>query len=747
MYPLLLFTLGMAIPPWLPAPLPWHAPAAVAVLALSGRWPGWRTGLLVALCAGLALSALRIRLRLDDMLPPAWENRSQSVELQVIGLAHYGLISTRFDAQRLQLHTPDAALPATFSVADRERRAWPAGSVWRAELRCKRLHAYANPHAADTERWLIAQRRLANCSVRQRRALPARSSLQAGIGQMRERLRDRFDRVLGDHPAAGVLMALTLGERTGIDRAQWDVFARTGTTHLVCVSGVHLGFVAALAAWAALRLARRFGRGRWPPRLLACAAGLTAAGAYALLAGFGVSAQRALLMLAACGLALALRSRWPARKIWLSALALVTLADPWAVTLPGFWLSFGLVAALLLAGSGRLCRPGWLAGNLQAQGAVSVLSVPLLAGWFGQLPWVSPLANAWALPLIGLLLTPLSLLAVAQPFDPPLRWAADLIGLAMSPLDWLAQWPPWTLPTPPVWTLWLAGIAALLMLLPLWPLRLLLLPCWLPLLLARAERPPPGEVWATVLDVGQGLAMVVETRRHVLVYDVGPGNADWNVADSTLLPYLAGRGITAPDRVMLSHADADHAGGWPALAPRWPHSQCQVSQPEALDARWPCGACRAGQRWHWDGVDFEVFWPGNDAAALETNASSCVLKVTGAAGRSILLTGDIGRASEAALLGLPLRADVLISPHHGSRTSSGDDFLAAVAAQHVVVSAGYLNRYRHPQAAVWQRYADHGMTRWRTDRHGAIDIRLGREVGVSAWRQRAPRYWQPRDKD
>ncbi len=261
-------------------------------------------------------------------------------------------------------------------------------------------------------------------------------------------------------------------------------------------------------------------------------------------------------------------------------------------------------------------------------------------------------------------------------------------------------------------------------------------------------RPAAGEVWLTVLDIGQGLSVVVETASHTLVYDVGPGGPSGATASRTLLPYLAGRGVRAPDRVMLSHDDSDHAGGWAVLAPLWPDAGRWGSRP----GRWPgqgFAACRQGQRWTWDGVEFRVLWPTTGVAeSASDNNASCVLKVTSRQGRSMLLTGDLEQAGEAELLGEPaLSSDVLLVGHHGSRTSSGMAFLQAVGAQAAIVSAGYRNRYRHPQRQVWERLREAGMQRWRTDWQGAIRVRLHDQVAVSGWRGQRPRYWDPGWRD
>ena len=407
-----------------------------------------------------------------------------------------------------------------------------------------------------------------------------------------------------------------------------------------------------------------------------------------------------------------------------------------------------LVAALLAVGSGRPGAWRGMAAVAGAQLAIAAASVPLLLAWFGSLPLLSPLANLYAAPVLGGTLTLASLLALLQPFDAPLQLVAWLLGLALEPLRWLAAGPQWQIPAPAGWSVVLALLGSVLMVLPSWSVRGLAACLWLPLLWPVTEHPAAGEVWLTVLDIGQGLSVVVETASHTLVYDVGPGGPSGATASRTLLPYLAGRGVRTPDRVMLSHDDSDHAGGWAVLAPLWPDAGRWSSRP----GRWPgqgFAACRQGQRWTWDGVEFRVLWPtAGVAESASDNNASCVLKVTSRQGRSMLLTGDLEQAGEAELLAEPaLPSDVLLVGHHGSRTSSGMAFLQAVGAQAAIVSAGYRNRYRHPQRQVWERLREAGMQRWRTDWQGAIRVRLHDRVAVSGWRGQRPRYWDPGWRD
>lgn len=742
----LALAVGLILPQALPFALPWHACAAVWVLLASVRRAlGFgRPALLLWLLAGLGWSAWRIDSRLADQLPPEWEGQPVEVSGTVRGLPQRDGAFSRFDFAVDTIQTTGATLPPFLSLSDYGGRDWPAGSRWRLSVRLKRLHGLANPYGFDQEGWLLAQNRLASGNVKWRAALPAAMfDPQASLDRLRQRLCERVERVLGDRPYGGVILALTLGEQRRIPSAQWELFRQTGIIHLVSISGVHLTLAAGLVAWLAGRCARRWGRGRLPPRVAAATAGLLAATAYALLAGFSVPTQRSLYMLAAVAWALLRREWWSGRKVWLFALLAVLIPDPWAARSLGFWLSFGLIGAFLLAAGGRLALPGKLAGWSRTQWAASVASIPPLAASFGQLPLASPLANLIAVPLIGGGVTCAALAALCQPYDAPLLWVEQGLQWAMRPVEAMGGWPVWRQPHADTAGL-LSGLAgAVLLLLPialrLWPLGLLLL---LPLLFPVPGRPAPGQARLTMLDVGQGLAVVVETAEHTLLYDTGPAAGRSDAAARVVLPYLAGRNLRRLDLLMLSHSDSDHAGGWKTVLAGVAVQRVASSQPEAFPLQnGRTARCEAGQRWSWDGVGFELLWPPPERPDWSDNDGSCVLRVS-TAGGSVLLTGDIERRAEAALLPAPsIASDVLVAPHHGSRSSSTGAFLQAVAPKHVLVSAGYRNRYRHPHADVWQRYVAQGATPWRTDRDGALMVELGGTVRIGAWREVSPRFW------
>ena len=590
------------------------------------------------------------------------------------------------------------------------------------------------------------------------------------VERARAALRRHIGAQLEGKRYAGVIVALVIGDQRGIEQPDWDVFNRTGIGHLVSISGLHVTMVAGLGAWAMSALWRRsfFNEGaalplRLPAQKAAAVAGALTALLYVLLAGFGVPAQRTFYMLAAVALAL-----WCGRVVTLSqvlclALGVVVIIDPWAVLSAGFWLSFGAVAVILYANLGRVeFATGWrrtLRMAVQTQYAVTVGLVPLTLLLFSQVSIVSPLANAVAIPIVSLFVTPLALVGALLP-APLAGWVLGLahavIALLADGLAWLAAGPyaVGSAPAPQPWVLALALAGTAWMLAPRgWPHRWAGLAAWAPMLTQLPGAPEEGSFTVTAFDVGQGMALLVETHRHRLLYDAGPQYAPGSdAAGRILLPYLRGRGIGKLDVLVVSHSDTDHAGGARTLLAGVRVAQLQSSLAPGhavVRAARRHTRCAAGQAWNWDGVRFEMHGPAPGSyadAGLKANARSCVLRVS-AGGRAIVLAGDIEAVQEAQLVAQgpeALRADVLLAPHHGSGTSSTTGFLAAVKPEVGIFQVGYRNRYRHPKAEVLARYQAMGIRRIRTDEAGAVTIRFGQAIELSEYRASHPRYWHGR---
>lgn len=640
-----------------------------------------------------------------------------------------------------------------------------AGERWRFTVRLKRPVGNANPHTYDYEVWLLEQGIRAAGYIRPRgeakRLDPLAATPRAWLDRARDRIRERLRGTLADDRHAGVLIALAIGDQRAIVAEDWVVFGRTGTAHLMSISGLHVTMIAALAAWGVGALWRRSARWslRFPAQKAAAIGGVVAALVYCLLAGFGVPAQRTLYMLGAAAIALlADRFQSPSRVLAL-ALVVVVILDPWAVLAAGFWLSFGAVAILFHAA--RMAREaGRLVAWARAQWAITLGLAPISLALFQQISIVSPLANAVAIPVVSLIVTPLALLAVVVPIDALAHLAHAVLRVVMVPLEWMSTLPAavWQQHAPAPWTVVLAMIGAAWALAPRgFPARYAGLPLFLPLVLVVPPKPAAGTAWLDVLDVGQGLAVVVRTANTVTVYDTGPAySPEVDAGNRVLVPFLRGEGISTIDRMIITHLDTDHAGGAVSLAAAVPVAIQQSTLPAGHRAR-GLGTydlpCARGQVWTADGVRFEALHPAQASIGeppRRANSLSCVVRVSTSTA-SVLLASDIEAREERALVAASadaLRSDVLLVPHHGSRTSSTPAFLEAVEPRIAVVAAGYRNRFGHPRPDVLARYAEREIRILRTDLGGRVRIVLD-ERGVTAdeYRSTHRRYWRTLEVD
>jgi competence protein ComEC len=534
------------------------------------------------------------------------------------------------------------------------------------------------------------------------------------------------------------------------------LFARTGVSHLMSISGLHITMIAGLFAALVSFCWRRSERLSLalPAQKAAAIAGFLAAFAYCLVSGFAVPAQRTVYMVGVVAAALWLGRATSASRVLAAALLAVLVLDPWAVLSPGFWLSFCAVAVIFYVGAGHTVRAHWLVQWGRVQWAVTVGLAPLMLVLFQQVSLVSPLANALAIPLVSFVVTPLALAGAALPFDWPLALGHAILEALMAALEWLAALPSamWQQHAPVLWTVPLALFGVAWLLLPRgFPARWLGAPLVLPLFTVLPPAPAAGELWITVLDVGQGMSVLARTEKHALLYDAGPAfNATADSGSRIVLPYLRGAGVARLDALVVSHDDRDHSGGADSVLEGMPVAVLWSSLPDgyALAAgREASEACAAGRRWEWDGVAFEFLHPGAEAYSgrgARANNRSCVLRIAAPGGR-VLLTGDIERAAERELLrrapGL-LRADALLVPHHGSATSSSPEFVKEVAPRYAVFAVGYRNRFGHPREEVLERYRDAGSVLYRTDTTGAVEMRFApAALRIVLQREQARRYW------
>ncbi|MEJ8676575.1 DNA internalization-related competence protein ComEC/Rec2 [Chromobacterium amazonense] len=704
------------------------------------RWRPY-TVFLFALTLGLAYADWRAQARMSQELAAEWAKKPVEFIGTVRGLPDPGEFGVRLTLEVERVLTPGASLPPRVQLFDYRSQAWPPGSRWRLSARFKPRRGSANAFGFDAEQWLWSEGLLASGSAgKERFRLADCADAMAWVDGWRAAQVGRIESVLGVGRESALVAALTVGAQQRVAREDWRLFSATGLTHIVSISGLHITMLAGLTAWTASWLLRRWPMFRSPRVATAAVAWLVAAG-YALLAGFSVPTQRTLFMLLVGGGCLLLRRQLSPFQAWWLALALVLLLDPFAVLAPGLWLSFGLVAALMF-GSWARRRPAaaWRAA-LGGQWSAAVASLVPLAAWFGGFPLVSPLANALAIPYVSLLLTPVALLAVLSPWDGLLPLAGLLVHGFYWGVDWLARGPAWHVAGPPWPLLVLAAIGSVWLIAPRgvsgkWLACLLLLPA----LVYRPAGPKEGAFRVTVLDVGQGLSMLVQTARHALLFDTGAGDAG-----RVVLPQLRGLGVASLDALLLSHHDADHDGAAEGVLREMPARRLLAGQPQTLPV-WPARPCRQGDAWTWDGVRFEVLAPWPDMQPTEDNAHSCVLRVAGAK-HALLVSGDAPAQVEEALVahyGERLRSTVLIAGHHGSRTSSSEVWLKAVRPRLAVVSAGYMNRYRHPHPAVLHRLRQQGIALLRTDLDGALTLELADAVDWQCLRLRQARYWRAR---
>ncbi len=776
---------------------PWRLLAVGAAILLpaasvmSVRLPRWlRTGLVVTLVAlaGLGWSGWRAQEALQHRLPESLAGKDVLLSGAVTSLVENsntrGRRISRFEFVVEDEAVRAAGLPEPFPR--HLRISWyygktvKSGERWQLLLRLKPPHGFINPGGFDYEAWLYQRGIHATGYVRKSadnrrlpelawRRLPVQSMLTQ-VNRWRDTIRRHIDQALPDAELAGVITALAIGYRKDIDPQQWQVFIRTGTNHLMAISGLHIGLAAAFGFAIGLFAARRLLPSRWllylPAQYLATLFALLLAGAYAMLSGLGIPAQRALLMLVSVSLAYLLRRHIRPLDALALALLLVLLLHPASVLAPGFWFSFLAVLAIMLAYQNGLSKQSWWRQLIGLQLILALCLLPVSLQWFNQVSVVSPLANLLLVPYVSFTVAPLVLIAivlmpVSQSLSAMSLQLAHWLLLQVWPLlQWLAEleqsYQAFSLPAPALVLLLLAILLLLFPALlarwlpntPRWKIRLLAASA---LLLPSADfehELADGDVQFDVLDVGQGTAVVIRTRNHTLAYDSGARfGRRLDGGSSVVVPFLREMGVRRIDMLVISHGDNDHIGGAQSILDAFPGAR--LLGQEIGELSYPGAPCAAGQHWQWDGVDFMFLHPDAPARYKKSNNLSCVLLVSAPGGR-ILLAGDIEKKVERWLIeryGDALDADILLVAHHGSKSSSTEEWIRAVSPRYSVITAGYRNRYRLPAKAITRRYREHGSAVLISGLTGAIHFDLDAETGVSApqsYRQQTARYWRHR---
>ncbi len=738
---------GVYLSGWMPAlPTPLLPLLAGLACLLLRRLAPTAATLSACLALGVAYGCAWGQTLLTAQLPAALEATVLAANITVLEPPQRrltrGRLRQRFAARVALDHCPESAPDCRrelgrvlLSYYGKEQLR--AGQRWRGELKLKRPRGLANPGSFNYEAWL-ARHRFAATGYLRDTDLQALSPVFAGWQGWRQAVADSLSYSVLDSDVRGVLLALGNGDRSGISQQRWQQFQRYGLNHLVVISGLHVGLVAGLGFLLGRLLGRR------AAHVLAAMLALL----YSMLAGFALPTQRALVMLASVQLvALAGRRVAPARSLS-AALLGVALLDPLATHSAGFWLSFGAVALIFYLRHMQPQLDGWrllLALQLVLAPAMGLLA----SAWFGGLGWSAPLANLVAVPVLSFWLAPLSLLAALLA---PFHAAEPVWQLAALPVEGFfrldaalsASLPLWLQLRPAPWQLAGGAVGLLLLLVHrALPLRWLAMVWFALVLVPRGSGTTDAALELWMLDVGQGLALVIQQGEHTLVYDTGAGDpAGPNMATGVLIPFLETRGVEEIDLLVISHADNDHASGAQALAERFVIAETWVGEalPEALPGQ---RDCENGQRRQLGGLSIEVLWPRDESG--EGNNRSCVLRLA-FAGLHILLPGDIESSVEHALLRThrpALAADVLVLPHHGSRSSSSSALLAAVDPALVLLSRGYRNRFGHPHPLVEQRLEAFGLVPCDTAEQGAVQVRLeqGRIEEVSGWRHKRRLYW------
>ena len=686
--------------------------------------------------------------------------------------------------------------PAEFSLElQRQPQLLRAGEHWQMTVRLKAPHGNSNPHGFDYELWLWEQGIQATGYVRtgksDRPPKKLTSTWAKPIERIRQVVREAIFERVDNRQLAGVLAALVVGDQNAIERADWDVFRATGVAHLMSISGLHITMFAWAASGVMGWLWRRSARlspalcHALPASNAGALGGLLLAALYALFSGWGVPAQRTIWMLA-CVVLLKISGRqWPWPMVWLLAMAVVVAVDPWALMQAGFWLSFVAVGVLFASGSTQedainsgatYARIHWTEGinkgekrpetrflnismtsfgvhlmkTLREQWVITLALTPLSLLLFNQVSLIGLLANAVAIPWVTLVVTPLAMLGAL--WAPSWDAAALAVSVLTLLLKWLAgfSWASVTVAAAPLWCA-IAGVLGgvlLVMRLPLY-VKLLGVPLLLPVLLWQPLRPEAGQFEVLGADIGQGNALIVRTSGHSMVYDTGPKfSRESDAGNRVLVPLLRAMGEKI-DLLMLSHRDLDHIGGAPAVLAMQPQAKLvsSIEDSHELQAVRKSERCVAGQAWRWDGVDFEVLHPlaSDYDSTAKSNTMSCVLRISNGT-KTALLAGDLEAAQELRLVANPelnpkLKADFLLMPHHGSKTSSTGAFLDAVQPQLALAQAGYRNRFNHPVESVLQRYADRQIRVIKSPVCGAATWRSAQADDVLCQRQQVMRYW------
>ncbi|MES2217037.1 MAG: DNA internalization-related competence protein ComEC/Rec2 [Pseudomonadota bacterium] len=629
-----------------------------------------------------------------------------------------------------------------------------AGDKWQFTAKLKKPYGTMNPGGFDYEAYAFTNNIIANGYIANKEPTLLLSShwYHQTLNRIRQYFAEKISQNLPASETSPWITALAIGERHDIPAPDWQVLRNTGTNHLMAIAGLHIGFIALLAHVVVTFCWRRIPRAalKMPAQHAGAVAALVMAFIYSAMAGFSIPTQRACVMIAAFLTILLLRRKPLSWQGWSVALLCVVLINPLTVLSESFWLSFASVALIIYCMSGRLAPQGlwWKLGRIQWIIAVGLL--PLSIWLFQQCAFISFIANSVAIPWVGFLVAPLSflgalLMLVSIKLGTLILIFADkILSVLWIFLAWCAHLPNvvWYQVVDDKLALLAGCVAVVILLLPAgFPGRYFSVIFVLPIVLFTPLAPAAGGVWFTLLDIGQGLSAVIQTQKHILVFDAGPRlSVNYDMGESVVVPFLHTLAAKRIDMLVISHGDNDHIGGANALLRNFPVSAIKTSVPELLPH---ADYCLQGLKWRWDGVDFEFIYPFASKLHLGNN-SSCVLRVSSGA-KHILLTGDIEKLAEKSLLASAenLPATILIAPHHGSKTSANENFITRVHPRYVLFPVGYRNRYHFPNKTVVEKYAKHHVLMLDTVNSGAIKFVMNENALMppDLYRMQHKHYW------
>ncbi|KAF3983592.1 MAG: DNA internalization-related competence protein ComEC/Rec2 [Methylococcales symbiont of Hymedesmia sp. n. MRB-2018] len=718
-------------------------------------WAYFRHWWLMFFTIGLLWAICFASVRMQDKLAEQFEGQYIQLEGKVTGLPRYDERRVRFD-----FVVRKAVIKNKNIDLNKIRLSWyfpkekiKSGQYWQFTVKLKKPHGRVNLGGFNYEQWLFMQNIGATGYVRAKPfpKLIFTPPVVQNIDNIRQFISDKLDHLLGNFKNRGLIKALTIGDKQGLSSQQWQIFRDTGTVHLLAISGLHIGLVSAFAYFLLLRiniiLAIR------SPQQIAALFAIALAIFYAALAGFSLPTQRALLMLSTVFAAIIWQRNIRTIHILSMALLAVLVFDPLAVLSAGFWLSFLAVGLIVFCLAGRLLKPRYWNATIKVHCITAMGLSPLLAFYFQQISIISPLANFLSVPVISLLVVPLCLLGVVLIFVYPLFsiTAFNCADQILQILNWflsemaLLPFATVTLAEPPVYVVGLAVFGVFLLFSPKGiPARWLAFVFILPLTFQSVEKPAMGEVEINLLDVGQGLSAVVQTKNRLLLFDTGAKfSGQYDMGNAVVIPFLKHKALKAIDTLIISHGDNDHIGGMRSILKHVKVSKLLTSVSEQLVA-YDAQSCYAGQSWLWDQVLFEILSPPLNNKLIGKNNNSCVLKIS-AGENSLLLTGDIEENAEKWLIkhaAAQLSSDVLVAPHHGSKTSSSLDFLEHIQAKFVLIPAGYRNQFLFPHRQVLERYKKMNSVVLNTADDGALIIKLNpNKIAVESIRSKQKKYW------